>query len=78
MKCELRILSTPFIKSVLDMVRVFISKEDLPSRQVDVNIVAEGHFLMKLFYADATGCSSVQGLHKDGTSGQKRKVTFFP
>ena len=38
MKHELRILSTPFIKSVLDMVRVFISK-DLPSRQVDVNML---------------------------------------
>ena len=64
----------PVIKSVLDMVGVFVNEEDLPSRQVAVNIVAEGHFLMKLFYADAIEHSSAWGLHKDGTSRQKKKI----
>ena len=56
------------------MVGVFVSEEDLPSRQVAVNIVAEGHILMKLFYADAIEHSSAWGLHKDGTSRQKKKI----
>ena len=43
----------PVIKSELDMVGIFVSEEDLPSRQVAVNTVVQGHFLMKLFYADA-------------------------
>ena len=56
------------------MVGIFVSEEDLPSRQVAVSIVAEGHFLMKLFYADAIEHSSAWGLHKDGTSRQKKKI----
>ena len=43
----------PVIKSELDIVGVFVSEEDLPSRQVAINTVVQGHFVMKLFYADA-------------------------
>ena len=31
-----------------------------------------------LFSADAVECSSVWGLHKDGTSGKKSYFTFLP
>ena len=64
------------IQAVADkLFRRTISLTDLPSRQTVLNISDEGQALIKMMYCDKLSQAESFGIHKDGTSKQKKKIS---